>query len=317
MVHLNNDAFIDAVVNDFVNGWIGSYINFGSDSAATVWFGFDEVAEFQVGSEFGIGGNSLHPNIRSGDIDGDGDNDILLGEWSSGVDSLYFLPNPDSGYLADVERLFLDDFRLTKSFNVFDYEQDGDADIVAATDQNDLMLFRNNGSGSFERFNACDPSQFSNTVMTMTTAKLNSDALDDVAVLTLQSDFAVMLNAEYLLGIPDAKNPPTPVPQSFQLEQNYPNPFNPTTTINYQLSTAGTVSLRIYDINGRLVRQLAVNSLQSAGQHRVRWDGRNDSGHLVASGVYFYRLRAHGEPGLYSRSSNKHHIATKKMILLR
>ena len=77
---------------------------------------------------------------------------------------------------------------------------------------------------------------------------------------------------------------------------NYPNPFNPETWIPYQLSEAAAVALTIYDMNGQLVRHLAVGH-QAAGMYRSRsraayWDGRNQLGEPVASGLYFYTLTA-------------------------
>lgn len=73
------------------------------------------------------------------------------------------------------------------------------------------------------------------------------------------------------------------------LDQNFPNPFNPRTTIRFGLRSRGPVGLRIYDVSGRLVRTLVDSELE-AGPHRVVWDGRNNGGSQVASGVYFCRL---------------------------
>ena len=79
-------------------------------------------------------------------------------------------------------------------------------------------------------------------------------------------------------------------PSEFTLFQNYPNPFNQTTRIEFTLARSGFVSLSIYDLLGRKVRTLASKHLPS-GYKSVLWDGRNDSGEDVASGIYFYQLR--------------------------
>ncbi len=76
---------------------------------------------------------------------------------------------------------------------------------------------------------------------------------------------------------------------TFGLEANYPNPFNPETHIAYRLSTSGAVELAIYNILGQRIRTL-VQEVQSAGRYRVVWNGRNDNGAPVASGIYLYRL---------------------------
>ncbi len=80
-------------------------------------------------------------------------------------------------------------------------------------------------------------------------------------------------------------------PVAFRLEQNYPNPFNPSTTINYHVSEPTTITLTIYDMLGRKVKTL-VSSNQLPGTHSVMWNGRDDIGHSVASGVYVYRMQA-------------------------
>lgn len=82
-----------------------------------------------------------------------------------------------------------------------------------------------------------------------------------------------------------------PVPASFALYDPMPNPFNPRTTLSFALPTATRVMLSVYDVSGKLVTTL-LDENRVAGVHRVEWDGRNRSGELVASGVYFYRITA-------------------------
>ena len=95
------------------------------------------------------------------------------------------------------------------------------------------------------------------------------------------------------------------LPKTFALGQNYPNPFNPTTTISYDVPAGGGhVTLRIYDVAGRLVRTL-VDGAGTAGRKTASWDGGSDSGHKVATGVYFYRMTA---PGFEQ---------TRKMVLMK
>ncbi|MEM1094506.1 MAG: DUF4331 family protein [Bacteroidota bacterium] len=79
------------------------------------------------------------------------------------------------------------------------------------------------------------------------------------------------------------------VPQAFILDQNYPNPFNPSTTISYQVSQAGPLAVRVYDLQGRLVQTLAEGN-HTAGKHTVNWDATN-----MASGTYFYRIESNGQ----------------------
>jgi hypothetical protein len=94
------------------------------------------------------------------------------------------------------------------------------------------------------------------------------------------------------------------LPGEFAISQNYPNPFNPATTLRIQLPRLSDVKLVIYNTLGQKVRTL-VNGKLSAGYHDFVWDGSNDLGQLIASGIYIYRFEA----GEYRQ--------TKKMILLR
>lgn len=81
------------------------------------------------------------------------------------------------------------------------------------------------------------------------------------------------------------------LPLTFALAQNYPNPFNPSTTIRYELPKSIHVKLVVYDILGRTVRTL-VNTEQTPGSKQTVWDGRNDAGVQVATGLYVYRIKA-------------------------
>ncbi|HOC25637.1 MAG TPA: FlgD immunoglobulin-like domain containing protein [bacterium] len=81
------------------------------------------------------------------------------------------------------------------------------------------------------------------------------------------------------------------LPEAFYVEQNYPNPFNPTTTIEYGLPEAAQVRIRIYNMRGELVRTL-VDGMQQAGNLVRVWDGLDNNGSLVPSGVYFCRVQS-------------------------
>ena len=88
------------------------------------------------------------------------------------------------------------------------------------------------------------------------------------------------------------------------LFQNHPNPFNPNTTIRYYMPDGGAVTLNIFDVTGRLVKRL-VDEHQDRGPHSVTWEGLNDQGAGVASGIYFYRMTVGKE------------AISRKMVLLR
>jgi hypothetical protein len=94
------------------------------------------------------------------------------------------------------------------------------------------------------------------------------------------------------------------MPTAWALAQNYPNPFNPTTSIRYSVPERSRVSLRIYSVGMKLVRTL-VDGVKEPGTYTAVWNGTNNAGKRVASGVYFYRMSG---PGIGE---------TRKMVLLR
>jgi hypothetical protein len=79
---------------------------------------------------------------------------------------------------------------------------------------------------------------------------------------------------------------------SFELNQNYPNPFNPSTKIQFAIPEPEKVRLEVYDIQGKLIRTLVDYELYNAGKYEVNWDGMDNKGNRVASGVYFAKMQA-------------------------
>jgi hypothetical protein len=131
------------------------------------------------------------------------------------------------------------------------------------------------------------------------------DETYDVTANEISDQFAIKFTtaAPVIVAVEDGENN-TGRPSSYSLDQNYPNPFNPSTRISYTLPEAGYASVKIYRIDGQLVKTI-VNSYHTAGRFEVMWDSKNDAGESVSSGVYFYRLQS----GAY--------VQTKKMMLLK
>ncbi|MCK4339405.1 MAG: T9SS type A sorting domain-containing protein [Candidatus Cloacimonetes bacterium] len=106
--------------------------------------------------------------------------------------------------------------------------------------------------------------------------------MEDVAISILRTSFGT-------------GNPQTEIPDEYALSQNIPNPFstsggNFTTKIQYSLPHSSNVSLKIYNIKGELVKTL-VSENKSAGSYNVIWDGKNEYGNDVVSGIYFYKIQ--------------------------
>jgi Zn-dependent metalloprotease len=99
------------------------------------------------------------------------------------------------------------------------------------------------------------------------------------------------------------------VPSDYSLAQNYPNPFNPSTSIEFSVPVNSDVTIRIYNLLGEVVTTL-VNEEISTGNHSVAWNGNDEGGNKVSSGIYFYEMKANGNNGsAYSQ--------IKKMVLLK
>jgi hypothetical protein len=119
-------------------------------------------------------------------------------------------------------------------------------------------------------------------------------------------DIEVLFYPELETGFGDDNGETPSIPRALTLSQNYPNPFNPMTTIDVEIpgDSGGKALLRIYDVRGKLVRTLADRELK-AGSYSFAWDGRDDRGRPVSSGVYIYTLKQADT------------IYTRKMTILR
>jgi hypothetical protein len=130
----------------------------------------------------------------------------------------------------------------------------------------------------------------------------------DQAVLGFRTFYRCAVDPTFICPLesaePDKSNTPR-ADATFGLKQNVPNPFNPSTKISFVVPDGGgNVSLRVYDVTGRLVRTL-VDGFEPSGTRTVSWFGKNDQGQPVASGTYFYQMTA---PSFSEK---------KKMVLLK
>ena len=125
-------------------------------------------------------------------------------------------------------------------------------------------------------------------------AASNLDDLRSMAFAAMAEYDLILEVEEELLALPDKA----------KLYQNYPNPFNPATTISFALRNSQHVNLAVYNVTGQLVRLLQSGDMET-GRHEIIWDGTDDNGHGVASGVYFYKL------------TTEDHTEAKKMMLVK
>ncbi len=135
-------------------------------------------------------------------------------------------------------------------------------------------------------------------------AKILVKSEGSISVSLAEAEIRDIENRQFVLeGTGGYDGPEIPVADA--LNQNFPNPFNPATTVAFDLAKPAMVRIGIYDVSGRLVRTLLDRSM-SAGSHEVGWNGTNNAGTGVPSGLYFYRM-----------ATSDGFTATRKMILLR
>jgi len=241
-----------------------------------------------------VGQNTLHTPVKSADFGADGDSDavfvnnngeLVLAEYVNGGHfNINILANNYSG-----------------PFEVVDMNSDMHPDIVILNNyspNNKLFLLQNDGNGQFSSFQIADNFRRG---LDLKLGDLDADGDIDIALASILDQKLSWYENLTPVGIEDETSMAF---KTFDLKQNYPNPFNPTTTIRYSLPNTQRVTLAIYNLQGQKVRTL-INFTQQTNEHQAVWDGRNDSGEAVSSGVYVYRLTA----GEFSES--------RKMVLLR
>ena len=251
-----------------------------------------------------ISNNGSFKGSVTTDIDGDGNDEIVVGEWWGG--KVYVLKQ-----VADTLQSFeIADFspyavRLNGAGSG-DFDNDGLPDIVfgsryMADNTAKVPIFRLEYQGGDETL----PSSYVASIIDSAYWSNNGD-MDVISVGNIDGDPAdeVLYTQGYSRGNPtDAPMPiivldeqftavsvekeSDQLPDNFYLNQNYPNPFNPSTTIKFGINQASNIDLRIYDVLGREVAVLVNNEFMGAGSYNVKFEAKN-----LASGIYVYRLTA-------------------------
>jgi hypothetical protein len=242
------------------------------------------------------GAGSGPHSVFCADLDGDTDLDLAVA--NSGSSNVSVLKNNGDGTFQTK----VDYGAGNYSFDVFCADLDGDTDLdlaVANWGSDNVSILKNNGDGTFQ---AKVDYGAGNGAGPVFCADLDGDTDLDLAVVN-SGNVSILLNRTIPPVYVEQGKDDTKI-SSFCLSQNYPNPFNQSTKIEFTLSHSGFVSLNIYDILGRKVRNLVTENL-SSGYKSVLWDGKDDSGKEVSSGIYFYQLKI----GDFSQA--------KKLVLLK
>ena len=247
------------------------------------------------------------------DVDGDGKQELMYANWNGDyilVHDVADLGSPDSTMVTTVAHIEDGGFRGAAAG---DFDQDGKADLffggnyagtIWRAEYNGSGAITDSASYTYEMvymdttggpriYSVCFPGDVENQMEGFKAHDMTGNGYPELLAAIEDGDTTQprLLVLEYT-GATDVPARPIPVVSNYQLYQNYPNPFNPSTTIKFQLKKAETVSVKIYNLNGQLVRTLLDNVKKEAGLHTVTWDGRDDAGHKVASGRYIYSLES-------------------------
>jgi len=192
---------------------------------------------------------------------------------------------------------------FTVSINIDNVSKLYSSEITLAFDENNLELIESNVSQTFDEamvsenkgskgkysvaIASGEPVSENGEIATLTFRLKDENSSPYISIDRFQANEVDLMttsvsNEDLSLNIPD----------EFQLYQNYPNPFNPSTTIGFDVPSGKTlVRLEIYNILGQRVKTL-VNDVYTAGRYKVSWDGTNNVGGRVSTGVYIYRMQA-------------------------
>ena len=240
------------------------------------------------------------------DLDGDGDIDFLLGEY--GV--VKWLENQNGLGSFGSEKTITTEVDNLRSVYAADLDGDSDLDIMSAADAGNTVYYEKtwfenvDGAGTFGAKNSIE----NNYHTRVWAADMDGDGnMDYISASASNVNWRLNLDGQGTFSDPittSIDRETTKTPKSFQLNQNYPNPFNPVTTIEYRLPEDSNVSLRIFNNKGELVKVL-IEGYKRVGSYKINWDGRDEKGVLVTSGLYLYQITTNS----FSQSN--------KMLLIR
>jgi hypothetical protein len=291
----------------------------GADANMTIWDGFRQIV-LRIDQDTDIDGKTepVYPmNVQgiatqytsAGTVYNDGYqiSPSMYTDFTGGINST---PNPNFSLLAPAHtsRIVLNDTAQTVTFR-----------WNAAVDLNgDNVIYQWSpvGFSSVPTTNAARDTFLVRTGKQLLTYLATSDSVNLKWLVAAKDPTHAAIGSKDTLTVKLVRgtitdvNGRTEIPAQFALDQNYPNPFNPSTTIRFGLPSAASVRLTVYDALGREVRTL-LDQEHAAGYVTVTWDGVNNSGVSVSSGIYFYRIQAQPAGGA------KPFVELKKMMLLK
>jgi hypothetical protein len=296
----------DIATTDFDNDrkkeiWFGTWTNFtwmiveaeGPDNYVIK----KVVTNSQVGSGTTVG---TLKNLKFMDINGDG---YPEGFAMATNGKLVFIENRKPNDVSEIDSTYfykVGGWDYTRGADYGDLDGDGNLDIIVTGNYNIIYhieyqggAFTDSSSYTWDIFIQDTIVQPRYYYVSMPPADMDRDGKREVVIGSLQRPdstraFFLVVESDVAVKV-DTKDE---ILANYELYQNYPNPFNPTTWIEFYIPRDEYVTLKIYTIDGREVKTLVDNIHFSKGRHRIQWDGTDNFGSRVASGVYIYKITA-------------------------
>jgi len=298
VVDVNGDAYPDIVApSNSDNEFILLFNSSGTGSFDDDW----------IELENNPGGSRGARDFMPADLDGDGDIDFLLGLYGA----VKLLENQDGLGSFSSDKTVTTEVENLSSVYAADLDGDSDLDVMSAADAGPTTVYYEkawyenvDGAGTVGAKKSIEENYHTR----IWAADMDGDGdFDFLSASCSNVSWRLNLDGQGTFGDPISTSIDkeiSKIPESLQLSQNYPNPFNPVTTIAFQLPKDANVSLKIFNNKGELVKIL-IEGYKRIGSYKINWDGRDENGVLVPSGLYLYQIAT----GNYSQSN--------KMLLIR
>lgn len=235
------------------------------------------------------GGSGVMQLVRLRDVTGDGVDEILAPLLGGGI---YCLNGANGNIVWSLATA-----NTMGAAAIPDLNSDGFDDVAIAVQNQGTLIVKGQDGGQLGLY----PTGTQQTREVAAVSDIDGNNSYEIIMGGQQGNVALLSGGNLVTSVGGTSGE---LPQKFELGQNYPNPFNPSTTINISVPTQADFSLKIYDLLGREVKSFAFERVP-AGEHSVVWDGKNEAGKNVASGVYCYRMQAGNI------------VQSKKLMLLR
>lgn len=276
-----------------VNGKVIAIENCGNNCYSKIW-------------QSSVETNNAYLYVVTNDLDGNGKPEVWIGGyhfWNGEAITriTIFEAGSNNNYVVVGKIDIMGAFNFyAKNMQVLDVDKDGKEEVMLCIEQH-VIILKFNGSQNHHTYEVFyirrndlafsgRNSVFYGATMYDVTNDGKEDIiihLDDIIENVGMRLFTYIYKADFSVDVYE----PTSLPEKFNLYQNYPNPFNPSTTIRFKIPERSNVSIKVYNILGKEIKIL-INENLPTGEHFIQWDGKDNQGSPLSSGIFFIQMRA-------------------------